>query len=181
MQRVIVTVKRDDEARVRDLEVPAEIDSARLTRLIAEALRWDGDASGVPQAYDIEAHPLGRTLQPEESLSSAGVWDGAWLVFHPVSRSEMPAQGDILPQVEDIPSEDIGQPTVVSVAPEAYREELQAPAPAISDEVAMPSSPTVTGWRSLGLDLPVPAQNVDEAAPRAEERASSFVWKQLDD
>lgn len=81
MERVVVTVKRQGEARVRDLEVPAEIEAGRLAELVAEALRWDVDAAGQRVHYEIEAHPLGRTLQPGESLAAAGVWDGAWLVF----------------------------------------------------------------------------------------------------
>ena len=170
---------------MRDLEVPAEVDSAQLTRLIAEALHWDGDAAGVQQDYDIVALPLGRPLQPEESLASAGIWDGAWLVFHPISKSGISAPGDILPQVEDIQVEEIAQTPPVIAVPEAYQEyqeEPQALVPAIPDEVAVPASPTVTGWRPLGLDLPNPdKQRVEEAAPKAEERSSSFVWKQLDE
>ena len=83
MQRVVVTVKRKDEARVRDLEVPADIDAIRLAKLIASALGWASDRAGQPLTYQIEAHPLGRFLQAEESLASAGVWDGSWLVLHP--------------------------------------------------------------------------------------------------
>ena len=81
MERVVVTVKREGEARVRDLEVPAEVEAGRLAELVAEALRWEVDAAGRRLHYEIEAHPLGRTLQPGERLAEAGVWDGAWLVF----------------------------------------------------------------------------------------------------
>ncbi len=82
MQRVVVTVKRKDEARVRDLEVPADIDAVRLAKLIAGALGWGSDRAGQPLTYQIEAHPLGRILQAGESLASAGVWDGSWLILH---------------------------------------------------------------------------------------------------
>ena len=84
MERVIVTVKRQDEARVRDLEVPAEIEARQLAELIARALNWDSDAAGEPIEYEIAAEPLGRVLAAGESLADAGVWDGAWLVFHQV-------------------------------------------------------------------------------------------------
>ncbi|HYO49006.1 MAG TPA: EsaB/YukD family protein [Chloroflexia bacterium] len=84
MQRVIVTVKRKDEARVRDVEVPANVEMLRLADLIARAMRWESDPAGQPLYYNIEAHPLGRLLEPDESLGSAGVWDGSWLVLHPV-------------------------------------------------------------------------------------------------
>jgi hypothetical protein len=86
MQRVIVTVKRKDEARVRDVEVPANVEMLRLADLIARAMRWESDPAGQPVYYNIEAHPLGRLLEPDESLGSAGVWDGSWLVLHPVRQ-----------------------------------------------------------------------------------------------
>lgn len=84
MERVIVTVKRAGEARVRDLEVPAEVKANQLTELIAGALQWQSDAAGQSLHYEIKAEPLGRLLQPHESLAEAGVWDGSWLVFQPV-------------------------------------------------------------------------------------------------
>ena len=84
MQRVIVTVKRQNEARVRDLEVPAEVEAELLSRMIAQTLRWDSDPAGQPVEYDILAVPPGRVLTPHESLAEAGVWDGAWLVFQQV-------------------------------------------------------------------------------------------------
>ncbi len=89
MERVIVTVKRGDEAQTRDLEVPAEVESGRLAELIAHALRWDSDAAG-RAGYQIEAHPPGRFLRSDESLMSAGVWDGAWLVLHPIGSISAP-------------------------------------------------------------------------------------------
>jgi hypothetical protein len=90
MQRVIVTVKRQGEAQVRDLEVPAEIDSESLSKMIAEALRWESDPSGQPIEYEIMAEPPGRVLAPQESLAEAGAWDGAWLVFQPISEEPPP-------------------------------------------------------------------------------------------
>ena len=81
MERVIVTVKREGEARVRDLEVPADVEAGRLAEMIARALHWESDAAGQPVRYQIEAHPLGRVLQAHETLASAEVWDGSWLVF----------------------------------------------------------------------------------------------------
>ena len=48
MQRVIVTVKRKDEARVRDVEVPAIVEMLRLADLIARAMRWESDPAGQP-------------------------------------------------------------------------------------------------------------------------------------
>ncbi len=88
MERVIVTVKREGEARVRDLEVPAQVEAQRLVDLIAAALRWQTDPAGQRLAYQIEAQPLGRRLAPTETLEDAGVWDGSWLVLHPVEAPE---------------------------------------------------------------------------------------------
>jgi len=129
MQRVVVTVKRKDEARVRDLEVPADIDAVSLAKQIARQLGWASDRAGRPLAYQIEAHPSGgsegRMLQPGESLASAGVWDGSWLVFHavvvetPVVKSaalETPLE--ILPsEPEPVAAEQTPSPTLTKTAP----------------------------------------------------------------
>lgn len=131
MQRVVVTVKRKDETRVRDIEVPADVDAGRLADLIAHALHWDSDPAGEPVQYDIEAHPLGRTLKSDESLVSAGVWDGSWLVLYPVEAA--PATMEVLPsptQVEAPPAEIEPQPVATAqasseVAPATL--EVQAP------------------------------------------------------
>lgn len=84
MERVIVTVKGNQEVRGRDLEVPAEIESFRLAELIAVALGWENDASGQPVRYEIRAEPPGRVLSPHESLADAGAWDGSRLVLQPI-------------------------------------------------------------------------------------------------
>lgn len=83
MTKAIVTVKRVEEARVRDLELPVDIPSARLAEMVATALGWNTDAAGHRVSYHIEAHPPGRQLLPSETLAQAGAWDGSWLVFHP--------------------------------------------------------------------------------------------------
>jgi len=91
MQRVIVTVKRQNEARVRDLEVPAGVEAERLSRMIAQALRWESDRAGQPVEYEILAEPPGRVLSPRESLAEAGAWDGAWLVLQPAGAVFAPS------------------------------------------------------------------------------------------
>jgi len=90
MQRVIVTVKRQNKARVRDLEVPAEVEAERLSKMIAQALRWESDPAGQPVEYEIRAEPPGRVLASQESLAEAGAWDGAWLVFRPLGQEPPP-------------------------------------------------------------------------------------------
>jgi hypothetical protein len=81
MQRVIVTVQRGDEARGRDLEIPAEMPAARLAELIVQALHWPVDSPAGPITYQIEAHPPGRLLRGDETLAGAGAWDGARLML----------------------------------------------------------------------------------------------------
>ena len=81
MERVIVTVKKFDEARVRDLDLPAGLAADELADLVASALNWDQDNAGKKMAYNIQADPPGRVLKSEESLIEAGIVDGAWLTF----------------------------------------------------------------------------------------------------
>jgi hypothetical protein len=126
MERVIVTVKRAGEARVRDLEVPAEVKATQLTDLIAGALQWQSDAAGQALRYEIKAEPLGRLLQPQESLADAGVWDGSWLVFQPVGgavwqdASHQPPKRSESPAAAATPVSgfrDLGIPIPPSVGP----------------------------------------------------------------
>ena len=81
MERVIVTVKKFDEARVRDLDLPAGLAADELADLVASALNWDQDNAGKKMSYNIQADPPGRVLKSEESLIEAGILDGAWLTF----------------------------------------------------------------------------------------------------
>ena len=224
MQRVIVTVKREDEARVRDLEVPADLHAEQLARLIAEALRWQKNSAGGTLSYRIEAQPLGRTIQPDETLAGAGVWDGSWLVLHPVeSAAAVPvnvprpvpsdtAKPPHAPRQESGPASipiptPAPNPPAVAWSKPLVPEGMASPPniPITSDKPAVQlvpvqsSPPTVTGWRSLGLDLP-PAQPAPQSQPQpqpqapqpqpqvtqpqaapTEKKSSSFVWKQLDE
>lgn len=135
MQRVIVTVKRQNEARVRDLEVPTDIAAAQLAQTIAHTLNWDINLAGAATQYQIEAHIAGRPgriLPPDETLANAGVWDGAWLVLMPqgAARSTIPTQSP------------------------------GAVAPATPTGVA---GPTTGQFRSLGIDLQVkPDQSAEQ-------------------
>lgn len=76
MESVIVTVKRQGEAQVRDLEVPLDITVGELAQQMAAAFGWSSD-------YQVYAMPPERVLPPHETLIQSGVWDGAWLVFQP--------------------------------------------------------------------------------------------------
>lgn len=79
MEKVIVTVMRAGEPVGLDLEVPAELEAGALARLIAAC--FDQAVPEPDRSWQLEAHPPGRPLQPQESLASAGVWDGAWLML----------------------------------------------------------------------------------------------------
>lgn len=79
MERAIVTVQAPEVAHARDLEVPVQLAAAQLAELLAAALGVPGGGG-----YQIAAYPLGRVLQAGETLASAGVWDGAWLVLQPI-------------------------------------------------------------------------------------------------
>jgi len=91
MQRVIVTVKRkgEDERHARDLEVPSHIEARQLAEMITRGLHWDAsERVRSPIYYKIEAYPPGRILQPDESLESAGVWDGSILILVPADVTQ---------------------------------------------------------------------------------------------
>jgi hypothetical protein len=84
MDRVIVSVKRADLDWSRDLELPADMPMGQLAPMIAGALRWPlAETPDRLNGYAVEARPSGHEFRANESLAHAGVWDGAWLVFHP--------------------------------------------------------------------------------------------------
>jgi hypothetical protein len=166
MQRVIVTVKRKDEARVRDVEVPANVEMLRLADLIARAMRWESDPAGQPLYYNIEAHPLGRLLEPDESLGSAGVWDGSWLVLHPVRQQVQVAPPQ--PEYTAPQALEATPPTWDSVAsPQAESQvQQQAGATDASNVGEVADSPLASPFarRSIFGDTPFPGttESVEE-------------------
>lgn len=98
MERVIVTVKKYQETRVRDLDVPAGLEARQLAEVIASALHWDTDTAGGKARYRIEAYPLGRILRENETLASAGVGDGSWLTFIPDGMRVSPSDSQPVSQ-----------------------------------------------------------------------------------
>ena len=185
MHRVIVTVKRQNEARIRDLEVPAEVAATQLSQLIAQALRWNRDPAGRPVEYEIVAEPPGRPLRPRESLAEAGAWDGAWLVFRPRSASpaSVPAPLPPRPPVAAPPSGEgpvVGwQPLDIelpsSQEPEAVGFGGQSP------DIEPPAGwePEPGGFGQAPLDIEPP----NDQEPEQDEGASTsdgFIWKVLD-
>jgi hypothetical protein len=107
MQRVIVTVKREGEAKEYDLDVPAEVKVGQLATLIVQALHWDNDQAEQPSQYQIEAEPPSRVLDAAETLADAGAWDGAWLIFRPVQSITVASPSPkITPPARLLPSSD---------------------------------------------------------------------------
>jgi len=94
MSRIIITVKRSEDASERDVEVPADIPVATLSELIARALRWPVSSPGQTVEYGIECRKAGAEpcrLNSGESLAQAGIWDGVRLIFHPAVTARVAA------------------------------------------------------------------------------------------
>ena len=144
MDRIIVTVKRHQEARVRDLEIPAGVEVARLTELIASALHWDRDSAGGAVSYQVEAQPPGRILEPDETLIDAGVRVGAWLTFIPES---VPQEEAPPPEVEAPAAPPPGGPVIKWES--LFPDESSGPEDEPPDSEEPPSSPYV--WKEVDL------------------------------
>lgn len=61
------------------MEVPADVAVRELVGLVVDALT--GQPASDPDQFQLEAYPPGRVLEPAETLASAAVWDGAWLLI----------------------------------------------------------------------------------------------------
>jgi hypothetical protein len=97
VQRVLVTVRHDNEVDGTDLSLPDELSAAELTDRVAVALDWPAET----RLLRIRLEPGGRLLEPRETLAQAGVRDGAVLVFAaPQTASDPPltAQPYALPR-----------------------------------------------------------------------------------
>lgn len=81
MDSIIVTVKLEREAQVRDIEVQPDINASTLAAIIAAGFGWDVGLNGEKIDYQIEATPPGRILEPDQTLAQVGAWDGSWLVL----------------------------------------------------------------------------------------------------
>jgi len=86
MERIIVTIKCQDESQERDLELPADLSTEALVRELSLAWGWK-------DTYEIYAQPPERLLAPHETLAQAGVRDGARLIVQPSGRRW--SQGDV--------------------------------------------------------------------------------------
>lgn len=135
MECVIVTVKREGEAQVRDLEVPVEMTTETLIQEITLSLGWGG-------GYEIYAVPPERVLNPHETLAQAGVWDGSWLVFQPVGSTP----------TNSFPSASAPIHKPVSGPVRDWRPLDIAPAPIPSQEIPLPPLSGGFTWKRLDDD-----------------------------
>lgn len=83
MRSAVVSVKLADAEFGLDLEVPVDVEAGRLAPVLAGVLAGEAGLAAPTVAYRLTAYPPGRMLDPAETLASAGVWDGAWLVLVP--------------------------------------------------------------------------------------------------
>jgi hypothetical protein len=156
MEQVIVTIKRIGEARVRDIELAADVPIGQLTATLAQALGWEHDSTGQALDYIAEAHPPGRFLRPDETLAQAQIWDGTWLVLHPQPRV-----------------------AVGSTAAASSTSAAVAHAP-------IPASGPVSAWTPLGpqaASSPSSASPPASPTPPADpiDPGPGYVWKRVDE
>jgi len=90
MERIIVTVKRQDESQERDLELPADLSAEALIHELS--LAW-----GLRESHEVYAQPPDRLLAPHETLAQAGVWDGARLILRPSGEGWSATRGAVAP------------------------------------------------------------------------------------
>jgi hypothetical protein len=95
MKRVVVTVKRKGEARVQDLELPADVPVCEWLDEMVDVLGWSssGGDSYCVRAYGPRTPEKGVPVSDDSTLEAAGVRDGFWLVGEPrPSPSPTPEQ-----------------------------------------------------------------------------------------
>jgi hypothetical protein len=71
------------ESRVRQMDVPANLPAMQLATTFTGLPGWGSDQWGRPVTYELEVHPPGRVLRPDETLAQAGCTDGVWIVARP--------------------------------------------------------------------------------------------------
>lgn len=194
MDKVIITVRQYSKEQWFDVELPTSVPVGEIANRLVATLGWE---QGDPFPYELEVDPPGRLLLGSETLEQAGVWDGAWLVFHKKGETlpAFPTQTHIsLPKTEQKPARNKAQPAPVKRTPAP----LPRPLPDLPSEPikyqredknlvvqeALPVSVTpkqteknspVTGWRSL--EIPAKENEAHEEEPRE----SKYSWKRLDE
>ena len=82
MESVIVTATNPTKSFLYDLELPTDVAVDRLRRDIAEALNgYNPDLFLRAGATELFCNRIGRRLRRDETLESAGVWNGDYITI----------------------------------------------------------------------------------------------------
>lgn len=88
MPIVTVSITDGEAAKPRDFEIPSSMTVRDIADKLLVILGQMGDLEQQVSSFEIEAVPLGRKLEPDETLEGAGVWDGSLLFLGPVAKPE---------------------------------------------------------------------------------------------
>lgn len=165
MSNLILRAGRDSDNAGHMFQVSSSTPVGLVGRMIARTMNWDIDALGRPIRYRIEAEQLGRLLDDNETLAQAGLFDTCLLIFHSDSLNQpQPDRAAAHPKEACSMSSPVGNP--------ASQDQLRS---TISDTVL--KSP-VSGWKSLDIDIPAAAAEIDISSTENSDQ-SGFVWKKL--
>jgi hypothetical protein len=201
MERVIVTVKLASEARVRDIELSANVPIEQLARVLAQRLGWSQQFADQQVTYDVDVHPPGRRLNPKETLAQANAWDGAWLVFHPrpLAAEPEPSMFNVSWEPLDLSSPKTASepiPAQASASPDTGQDEQllvprlpsqaqtatpakNIPPPAEGGlKSAQPEDSPVIGWEPIAL--PSTPDAPAESKPAPAEPDAPRGWRRID-
>lgn len=82
MESIIVTVTDLKKSFLYDLELPVDIPQKKLTEDIVEALNGYDPALGLSaDGAGLYCNRTGKRLGPDETLESAGVWNGDYVTI----------------------------------------------------------------------------------------------------
>ena len=104
MERTIVTVGREGETGLYDLELALDLPAEQLAGVVARALGWSSDVSGSPMTFEIVLSHSGRPMAADETLADVQAWDGSMLIFRPSQRTMTPLTPVDVAQDRDWPS-----------------------------------------------------------------------------
>lgn len=82
MNSIIITLTDKNRSFLYDLEVPAELESDKLKDDIVEALNgYNPNLLLKTAEVELLCNRTGKQLLPEETLESAGVWNGDYITI----------------------------------------------------------------------------------------------------
>lgn len=82
MENIIVTVTNLTKSFLYDLELPAAVPAEKLAQDIVEALNgYDSTLCLQPERTALLCNRLGRRLASQETLESAGLWNGDYITL----------------------------------------------------------------------------------------------------